>query len=108
LQALLNAENQQKYANFHKSLCGALFFGVPSQAVETVALETLLKDQAKLLLDVSEQNNAQVLNEQFDSLIKRKALQMEYFYETEATPQLEKVSEQPHIAKPFFGSQRNV
>jgi hypothetical protein len=89
---MTDAENEQQYRNFFESVYGALFFGVPSQGMESAALETVMKDQANLPLMGKD---VQVLTDQFNSVVKRRGLHMEYFFETKETPQLEKVSLTP-------------
>jgi hypothetical protein len=89
---MIDAENKQEYRNFFKSVYGALFFGVPSQGMETAALETVMKDQANLPLVTNLRKDVQALTDQFNSVIKRQGLHMEYFYEAKETPQLVKVS----------------
>ena len=89
---MIDAENEQEYRNFFESVYGALFFGVPSQGMESAALETVTKDQANLPLMGKD---VQALTDQFNSVVKRRDLHMEYFFETKETPQLEKVSLTP-------------
>ena len=92
---MIDAEPQQEYRNFFESVYGALFFGVPSQGMETAALETVVKDQANLPLVINLRKDAQALTDQsiqFNSVICGQELHMEYFYETKESPQLGKVS----------------
>jgi hypothetical protein len=91
---MIDAKDQQEYSSFFESVYGALFFGVPSHGIEPSALETILRDQANLLLPMNHGNNVnvQALTAQFNSIIKLQGWHMEYFYETEESPRLEKVS----------------
>jgi hypothetical protein len=88
---MTDAENEQEYSNFFESVYGALFFGVPSQGMETAALETVMKDQANLPLVINLGKDVQALTDQFNLVVKRQRLHIEYFFETKETPQLEKV-----------------
>lgn len=92
---MIDAENQQECSNFFESVYGALFFGVISQGMETAALETVVKDQTNLPLVINLRKDVQALTDQstqFNSVIKRQGLHMEYFYETKEPPQLGKIS----------------
>jgi hypothetical protein len=91
---MTDSKDQQVYSSFFESVYGTLFFGVPSHGIEPSALETILRDQANLLLTMNHENivNVQALAAQFNSIIKLQGWHMEYFYETEKSPQLAKIS----------------
>lgn len=89
---MIDAENHQEYKNFFESVYGALFFGVPSISMETAALETMMKDQANVPLVMNCGKDVQALTDQFNCVIKRQGLHIEYFFETEKSPRLGKVS----------------
>lgn len=74
--------------------------------METAALETVVKDQANLPLVVNLRKDIQALTDaltdqstQFNSVIQRQGLHMEYFYETKESSQLRKVSSIQKLSK---------
>lgn len=60
--------------------------------MERNALESILKDHARFFSEMSDEKYVQTLNDKFDSVIRSEDLHMQYFYETERTPELAKAS----------------
>jgi hypothetical protein len=91
---VINADDEADYKNFSESLYGAIFFGVPSQGMETAALESVVKDQANLPLIINLRRDVNALTHQsksFNKILKKRHIHMEYYYEKKESPQMHKV-----------------
>jgi len=52
----------------------------------------MMKDKAKTFLDLNDQKSTQTLNDNFNEIIERRELHMQYSYENEITAYYDKVS----------------